>query len=100
MKQARQLVTHGQICIGDQKVTIPSYPVSRDEEELIRYHPRSKLNDENHVIRQTILGVRESAEYAEDEVDPEFSKSEATVVNESADDAPRAEDTVPEGGDE
>ena len=83
-----------------QKVTIPSYPVSRDEEELIRYHPRSKLNDENHVIRQTILGVRESAEYAEDEVDPEFSKSEATVVNESADDAPRAEDTVPEGGDE
>ena len=45
MKQARQLVTHGQICIGDQKVTIPSYPVSRDEEELIRYHPRSKLND-------------------------------------------------------
>ena len=100
MKQARQLVTHGQICIGDQKVTIPSYPVSRDEEELIRYHPRSKLNDENHVIRQTILGVRESAEYAEDEVDPEFSKSEATAVNESADDAPRAEDTVPEGGDE
>ena len=100
MKQARQLVTHGQICIGDQKVTIPSYPVSRDEEELSRYHPRSKLNDENHVIRQTILGVRESAEYAEDEVDPEFSKSEATVVNESADDAPRAEDTVPEGGDE
>ena len=100
MKQARQLVTHGQICIGDQKVTIPSYPVSRDEEELIRYHPRSKLNDENHVIRQTILGVRESAEYAEDEVDPESSKSEATVVNESADDAPRAEDTVPEGGDE
>ena len=55
MKQARQLVTHGQICIGDQKVTIPSYPVTRDEEELIRYHPRSKLNDENHIIRQTIL---------------------------------------------
>ena len=98
MKQARQLVTHGQICIGDQKVTIPSYPVTRDEEELIRYHPRSKLNDENHVIRQTILGVRESAEYAEEEVDPEFSQSEASDVNESADDAPKAEDTVAGGG--
>ena len=98
MKQARQLVTHGQICIGDQKVTIPSYPVTRDEEELIRYHPRSKLNDENHVIRQTILGVRESAEYAEDEVDPEFSQSEASDVNQSADDAPKAEDTVEGGG--
>ena len=98
MKQARQLVTHGQICIGDQKVTIPSYPVTRDEEELIRYHPRSNLNDENHVIRQTILGVRESAEYAEEEVDPEFSQSEASDVNESAEEAPKAEDTVDGGG--
>jgi small subunit ribosomal protein S4 len=98
MKQARQLVKHGLICIGDQKVTIPSYPVTRDEEELIRYHPRSKLNDENHIIRQTILGVRESAEYAEDEVDPEFSQSDASEVNESADDAPKAEDTVVGGG--
>ena len=100
MKQARQLVTHGQICIGDQKVTIPSYPVSRDEEEVIRYHPRSKLNDENHVIRQTIMGVRESAEYAEEEVDPEATKADAEVVKESAADAPKAEDTVTEGGDE
>ena len=99
MKQARQLVTHGQICIGDQKVTIPSYPVLRDEEENIRYHPRSKLNDENHIIRQTILGVRESAEYAEDEVDPEFNQSEASEVNESAEEAPKAEDTVVDGGD-
>ena len=99
MKQARQLVTYGQICIGDQKVTIPSYPVTRDEEELIRYHPRSKLNDEkNHIIRQTISRVRESAEYAEDEVDPEFTQSEATSVNESAEDAPRAEDTIEGGG--
>ena len=100
MKQARQLVTHGQICIGDQKVTIPSYPVSRDEEEVIRYHPRSKLNDENHIIRQTIMGVRESAEYAEEEVDPEATKADAEVVKESAAVAPKAEDTVTEGGDQ
>ena len=100
MKQARQLVTHGQICIGEQKVTVPSYPVSRDEDEHIRYHPRSNLNDENHIIRQTILGVRESAEYGEEEVDPEFNQAEASEVNESAEDAPKAEDTVVEGGDE
>ena len=98
MKQARQLVTHGQICIGEQKVTVPSYPVSRDEEEHIRYHPRSNLNDENHIIRQTILGVRESAEYGEEEVDPEFNQSEATAVNDAATDAPKAEDTIPEEG--
>lgn len=98
MKQARQLVTHGQICIGEQKVTVPSYPVSRDEEEHICYHPSSNLNDENHVIRQTILGVRESAEYGEEEVDPEFNQNEASAVNEAATDAPKAEDTIPKEG--
>ena len=100
MKEARQLVVHGHICLGKQKVTIPSYQVTREDEELICYHPRSPLNDENHVIRQSILGLRESAEYAEEEVDPEFTQSEATEVNEAAEDAPKAEDTVPEGGDE
>ena len=99
MKQARQLVVHGQICIGNQKVTIPSYPVSRDEEEEIQYHPQSNLRDESHIIRKTIAGVRESAEYESEEVDPEFTQSDATVVNESADDAPSAEDKIP-GGDE
>ena len=70
------------------------------EEEEIQYHPRSNLNDENHSIRQTIAGVRESASFEEEEVDPEFSPADASTVNESADDAPSAEDTVPEGGDE
>ena len=97
MKQARQLVTHGQICIGDQKVTIPSYPVSRDEEELIRYHPGSSLNNPEHQIRKTIEGRRESAEYAAEEVDPEATPEFATEVVEGAKVAPSAETT---GGDE
>ena len=70
MKQARQLVTHGQICIGDQKVTIPSYPVTRDQEGELRYHPSSALNNPEHTIRKAIEGRRESAEYNEEEVDP------------------------------
>ena len=97
MKQARQLVTHGQICIGDQKVTIPSYPVSRDEEELIRYHPGSSLNNPEHQIRKTIEGRRESAEYAAEEVDPEATPEFAAEVVEWAEAAPSAETT---GGDE
>ena len=97
MKQARQLVTHGQICIGDQKVTIPSYPVSRDEEEMIRYHPGSSLNNPDHQIRKTIEGRRESAEYAAEEVDPEATPEFAAEVVEGAEAAPSAETT---GGDE
>ena len=65
MKQSRQLVTHGHITINDQKVTIPSYVVSRDEEELIAYHPSSKLNDENHVLREIIDGRASEATFEE-----------------------------------
>jgi small subunit ribosomal protein S4 len=97
IKQARQLVTHGQICIGDQKVTIPSYPVSRDEEELIRYHSGSSLNNPEHQIRKMIEGRRESAEYSAEEVDPEATPEFATEVVEGAKVAPSAETT---GGDE
>ena len=99
MKQARQLVTHGHICVGDQKVTIPSYPVSRDEEELIKYHISSDLNNPEHEIRKAIDGRASSAEYAveEEEVDPEATAEFATEVKEAAEEAPSADDA---GGDE
>ena len=99
MKQARQLVTHGHICVGDQKVTIPSYPVSRDEEELIKYHVSSDLNDPEHQIRKAIDGRASSAEYAveDEEVDLEATAEFATEVKEAAAEAPSAEDA---GGDE
>ncbi|MDD1776337.1 MAG: 30S ribosomal protein S4, partial [Candidatus Methanomethylicus sp.] len=34
--QARQLITHGHISIGERRVTSPGYLVSRDEEQGIR----------------------------------------------------------------
>ena len=34
--QARQLITHGHIAIGNNRVTIPSYTVTRDEESLVK----------------------------------------------------------------
>ena len=96
MKQARQLVNHGLICIGDQKVTIPSYPVSRDEEEHIKYHSSSELNNPEHAIRKAIEGRREKAEYAVEEVDPEATPEFAAEVKVAAEAAP----SVEEGGDE
>jgi small subunit ribosomal protein S4 len=96
MKQARQLVVHGHISIGDQKVTIPSYPVSRSEEEEITYALGSDLHSENHSIRQSIEGVRQSAEYGEEETSkPEVAKDEAEVIAEAVAAAPSAEDTIP-----
>ena len=97
MKQARQLVVHGQICIGEQKVTIPSYPVSRDEENELRYHPSSDLNNPEHAIRKAIEGRREMAEYADDEVDPVATPEFAEEVKEAAE---ASNEAIKEGGGE
>lgn len=96
IKQARQLVNHGIICIGDQKVTIPSYPVSRDEEEHIRYHPSSDLNNPEHPIRKAIEGRKEMAEYNVEEVDPEATPEFAEEVKNAAEEAP----SVADGGEQ
>lgn len=51
MKQARQLIVHGHIAIGDRKMTIPGYLVPKDEEGEIRYHAQSELANEAHPAR-------------------------------------------------
>ncbi|MBS7646845.1 30S ribosomal protein S4 [Candidatus Bathyarchaeota archaeon] len=51
--QARQLITHGHIVIGGQRVTVPSYLVTR-EEDKVGYSPDSPLANPNHPIRQII----------------------------------------------
>lgn len=36
MKQSRQIVVHGHVFIGDNAVAVPTYPVLKEEEDLIR----------------------------------------------------------------
>ncbi len=54
VKQARQLIVHGHIAIGDRKVTIPGYLVKKDEEEGITYHSKSELANEAHPARPSL----------------------------------------------
>ena len=49
--QARQLIIHGHIAIGERRVTIPGYMVTKDEEEQIGYTKDSPLNDAMHPAR-------------------------------------------------
>ena len=49
--QSRQLINHGHVAIGDRKVTIPSYMVSKDEENDINYTNKSPLNELSHPAR-------------------------------------------------
>ncbi len=49
--QARQLIVHGHILVGDHKVTIPGYMITKEEESEIGYTPASPLNDVTHPAR-------------------------------------------------
>lgn len=48
---ARQLIVHGHIVVGDRKVTIPSFKVLKEQEELIGYAPNSPYANELHPMR-------------------------------------------------
>jgi len=52
--QSRQLVTHGHVAIGNRRVTVPSYIVSKEEEPQIAYAPQSGLVNPAHPMRQAL----------------------------------------------
>jgi small subunit ribosomal protein S4 len=52
--QTRQLITHGHVMIGNRRVTVPSYIVTREDEKQITYAKKSPFSDPNHPLRQTI----------------------------------------------
>jgi small subunit ribosomal protein S4 len=54
IQQARQLITHGHIAIGNRRVTIPGYIVPKPEENEIVYSPKSSVSNPSHPLRQTI----------------------------------------------
>jgi small subunit ribosomal protein S4 len=51
--QARQLITHGHICVGERKITSPSYLVPYNEENQIKYSPDSPIANPEHPIRKS-----------------------------------------------
>lgn len=52
--QARQLITHGHIAVGDRRVTVPSYIVTTEEETQINYASKSPLSNQLHPLRQMV----------------------------------------------
>jgi small subunit ribosomal protein S4 len=60
--QSRQLITHGHVNIGNRRVTVPSYIVSKEEENQIVYSPQSALVNEAHPLRQSLAIVAKQPE--------------------------------------
>ncbi|MBW2974784.1 30S ribosomal protein S4 [Candidatus Woesearchaeota archaeon] len=51
IRQARQLITHEHIMIGEKKITSPSYIVRKNEEPMVNFAPGSSLSSEDHPER-------------------------------------------------
>ena len=76
--QARQMITHKHIIVGENAVTSPGYLVPKAEEEQINYSPRSVYKDEGHPALQNPSKARRGArrEYEEREERPAKEKEE------------------------
>ncbi len=71
MKQARQLITHKHIRIGEKPITSPSYIVSKDEESKIAYVEKSPFANPDHPERpEQIFKMKEAAKKAPAKVEP------------------------------
>ncbi len=66
IKQARQLIVHRHIVIGDKVIASPGYLVKVDEEDKIGYNPYSNINKEK-LLSQNI-NKKENKELAVQEV--------------------------------
>jgi small subunit ribosomal protein S4 len=60
--QARQLITHGHVTIGDHRVTIPGYIVSKGDESQIVYSAQSPLANQSHPLRLGLTVVAKQPE--------------------------------------
>jgi small subunit ribosomal protein S4 len=52
--QARQLITHGHVAIGNRRLFSPSYLVLKDEEDKIAFSLTSAVANPEHPLRQLI----------------------------------------------
>lgn len=99
MRSSRQLIMHGHISIGEQKMTVPGYHILKEEEELLQYNSNSPFMDENSVFRQELERFR--VVETEDEREENVEVREATEefiekIKVDSKDAPTIEDTIPE----
>ena len=78
---ARQAVVHGHIMIGDRKINIPSYIVSLEEEDLVRFTPESKIpemlkKDNKSEVESAEKDSTPEVESAEKDSKPEVASPE------------------------
>jgi small subunit ribosomal protein S4 len=100
-KQARQLIAHKHVSIGDQIVNVPSYMVTLGEENLVKLNIVLKVNQKTskeEEIKKEILDEEQTdKEFAEEskknDKAGEENSEEASKSEEVADEVAESEDT-------
>ena len=108
MRAARNMIVHGHISIGQQRMTVPGYKILRVEEESLNYSANSPYRDENHPFRVEMEQLRITRVSDEEEEIDEVGGIRATTdsddfvkqIKADAAEAPTVEETIPEGADE
>ncbi|MAF19931.1 MAG: 30S ribosomal protein S4 [Euryarchaeota archaeon] len=75
MRAARNLIVHGHICIGDQRMTVPGYHVLKEEEDSLQYSENSPFVDPEHPFRKELETLRYQ-EDDEEELDEDSAEEE------------------------
>jgi len=99
MRSSRQLIMHGHISIGEQKMTVPGYHILKEEEELLQYNSNSPFIDENSIFRQELERFRVVETDKEEEEHVEIREATEEFIEKiktDSENAPTIEDTIPE----
>jgi small subunit ribosomal protein S4 len=89
-KQSRQFITHGHIAVNGNKINIPSYIVSIDDEKNISYfgkemeiehtkHERTKKEESSKKLKEEFEEVKEEKTEINEEAKTEKKKEEVTI---------------------
>jgi len=102
MRAARNMIVHGHISIGEQKMTVPGYHIRKHEEEDLNYSSNSVYNDPNHPFRLEMEKLRLTMVTDEEpeEVGAPKAATEDFVekIKKDAEEAPKIEETIPKEG--
>ena len=105
MRASRNMIVHGHISIGEQRMTVPGYKILRSEEEFLQYSATSPYLSDTHPFRVEMEQLRLIRQTEEEEID-EVGGVRATAENDEfvqkikadAKEAPTVKDTIPKGG--
>ena len=99
MRAARNMIVHGHISIGEQRMTVPGYHIKKDAEEILKYSSNSVYNDPNHPFRVEMEKLRLTMVTDEEpeEVGAPKAATEDFVeqIKKDAEEAPKIEETIP-----